>query len=106
VHTRFAIKLLKTQDIPDDPWASRKLDQVDVPANRVAFCNMVHLTVVAFLLKHILTSTGFSKFIQRGKVQITFTCQSTGKKKIDDPCLLYLLFDWANTSLVVSMELL
>ena len=45
-----------------------------------------------------------SKVIQGKKDQITFTCPSTGSKKIDGPCLLYLLFDRVDPSLVVSME--
>jgi hypothetical protein len=68
------------------------LDPANVPDDKVAFFERGHLNVIAQLLKNALTSTGFPKVIQGKKDEITFTCPLTGNKKIDVPCLLYLLF--------------
>ena len=103
-HARFATELTENQPVPVGPWTSRVLDPANDPADKITFYDRVHSNVVTELLKNILTSTGFSKVIQGKKDEITFTCPATGNEKIDGPCLLYLLFDRVDPSLVVSME--
>ena len=85
---------------------SCELDPTNVPADKGAFFERVHLNVTTELLNNVLASTGVSKVIQGKRDKITFTCPLTGNEKIDSPCLLYLLFDRVDPSLVVSMELL
>ena len=105
-HERYGTALHKDQEIPSGPWTSRELDPANVPDDKVTFFSRVHSNVIVELLKNTLTSTGFSKIVQGKRDQITFTCPETGNEKIDGPCLLYLLFDRVDPSLVVSMETL
>ena len=80
------------------------LDPVNILDDKFTFYDRVHLNVIAKFLKNILTFTGFKKIIQWKMDDITFTCPVTGNEKIDNLCLLYLLFWQVDPILIVSME--
>ena len=55
-------------------------------------------------MTNILTPTGYVKVIQAVLDQINFICLATGTRFVDGPCLLYLLLDRIDPSLVVNVE--
>ena len=61
--------------------------------------------MIAELIKNILTGAEYSKLMLKNNI-FTFQDYTTGKKIIDGPCLLKLLFDRINPNVVVGVKVL
>ena len=103
-HARFCTEVAAGDPLPPGPWSTRQLDPANVPADKKTFYDRVNSQVVAQLVQNILTPEGYSKLLQGKKNKIGFFCDQTGNDKIDGPCLIKLLFDRIDPSVVVGIE--
>ena len=91
--------------MPVAPFTVTTLDPANVDANKKLFYYWVDSQVFAELIKNILTDAEFSKLMLKNNM-FTFQDDTTGKKMIDGPCLLKLLFDRIDPNVVVGVEVL
>ena len=98
--------LIATDDhFPAAPFTVTPLDPANDDNEKDILYSWVDSQVVAELIKNILTDAEYSKLMLK-KNMFTFQDDTTGKKMIDGPCLLKLLFDCIDQNVVVGVEVL
>ena len=99
-HKRFSNPVATVDPFPLASFTVTTLDPANVDADKNILYSRVDPQVVAEIYKNILTEAEYSKLMIKINM-FNFQDDTTGKKIIDGPCLLNLLFDHINPNIVL-----
>ena len=99
-HKRFSNPVSTVDTLLAAVFTVTTLDPANVDADKNILYSRVDPQVVAEIYKNILTEAEYSKLMIKINM-FNFQDDTTGKKIIDGPCLLNLLFDHINPNVVL-----
>ena len=105
VHKSYSNAIAEGDVLPPTAFKVTQLDPANNHDHKELFYLRVDLQVVAELIKNILTDAEYVKLMLKRSI-FTFEDDTTGIDLIDGPCLLKLLMDRVDPTIVIGIEVL